>query len=246
MADEWNTPDGMISVTVPDPTRFVEVKIGPEALVAWKSMDGNLVMAFAELANPKEERLRLSPVVEGFANEFRKTFKNVEILHSSVEQHSGHEVLVMTGRGEKEEFTAYSTQVITSTGGKVYKAMATGIGIDTRTDPDATAFIASFKPLVSRQGGATALVPAPVGQPVQMPPEPNAFVKIISNKLGFFAGMLLFAAFFVFVIVYLVRLSRSRDTDDDDERPIRRRRRRDDEDDEEERPKRRRRREEDD
>jgi len=241
LADEWKTPDGVISVAIPDPARFVVVNPGPEALVAWKSMDGNLMMVFVEIPNPRNERLELSPMVDGFANQLRKAFKNVKILHSAVEVRAGHEVLSLTGSGEKKELTIYETEVFVSTGGKVYKATVTGAGIDTRTDPDATTFIASFKPLVPGQSRPTALVPAPVGQLVQMPPEPEADV---SQKLGFYAGMLLFIVFFVAVVTYLARLIRPRNTDDEDnERPRRRRRRRDDEDDEE-RPRRRRRREE--
>jgi hypothetical protein len=159
-------------------------------------------------------------------------------VNSSVEHRKGHEVFAITCQADRGGITFYFTQLALSTGGKVYSALVMGEQVDTLSDPDAAAFIDSFKPLVSGQAGQTALVPAPAGRLVQMPPEPD-----VSYKLCFFAGMFLFAVFFLFVIVYLVRLSQSRNTDYDDDRPRRRRRRRDDED-EEERPRRRRRREE--
>jgi hypothetical protein len=235
LAEDWKSPDGRISVAVPDPTRFVQAILAPEPLVSWKSIDMKLFMFVFEEPQPKDVKLQQSAVIENFSNEFMMKWRNAAIVDSSSEQRGGHEVFSITGKGEQGEITIYVTKIVMSTGGKVYKALVMGIGIDTRTDPDATAFIASFKPLLLKQS-----IPKQAGTP---PPSDDERWANYQRATGAFA----FLVFILVIIVcVIVKLSRGRHTDDYyDERPRRRRRRRDYEDDEEERPKRRRRREED-
>lgn len=149
-AAEWKTPDGMVSVTAPDETRFVAVDPPPRALVLWQSQDLMMRMMVGEMPNPQHFKLGQSGLEQGLMKELNAQFRNGKLLVSVVETRNGHEVFTMTARGESEEHTVFMTQSITAVGGKAYVAGVISFGKDTRTDPDATEFIASFKVLAPR------------------------------------------------------------------------------------------------
>src|SRR5262245_8075048 len=157
-AEEWKTPDGVIAVTVPDPTRFVQADHGPDVLVVWQSRDESLRMLVGEMPAPPNAGLKQSGLEQGLMKEVNRRLRNGKLVSSSVEVRDGHEVFTMTAQGEGNGTTVYFTQVIVARGGKAYKVAVAGFGKDTRTDPDATRFSSSFKIL---SPGPPANTPSP-------------------------------------------------------------------------------------
>jgi hypothetical protein len=233
LADEWRTPDGKISVAIPDRERFTEINHGPEVLVSWRSTDGKLVMVVGEMANPADVTLNLPQVTQGFLKEMSKNLKNASILRSATEQRNGHDVLIMSSQGEREGVIVYTTQILMTTGGKVYKAIVHGSGIDTRTDPDTTAFIASFRPLVRGQLGTSAQ-------------SDDAWWHKYNRATGAFACSVFGMGLMVYMIFQLSRVRKTKNDYDDRPRRRRRRRIRDEDEDDDDRPRKRRRDDEDD
>jgi hypothetical protein len=228
IAEDWTTPDGKMSVAIPDSTRFTQIDLGQEVLVGWQSNDGTLVMTVGEMANPRGERLILPPVVEGFAKEFGKSMKNSTILSSSTGHRDGLEFLTMSGKGEKDERTIYVSQVLTTTGKKVYKVLVTGNGVDTRADNDVKALFKSFKP-VGKVMEPLPSPPIPTGQALDK--QSQKVEETIGYRIGYVIGMLLCIgvpiAIVGLLVFLIVRLSRSQDDDyEDEDRPRGRRRKR--------------------
>ena len=226
-AEEWRTPDGAISVAVPDPTRFVQGNPVPPGLALWESRDGTMQMAIGGLPSPPNGKLRQSPVEQGFMKEMSAQWKNAMLVSSVVEQRNGCEVLTMTARGTANGTPAYLTQTLTVAGGKAYKAMVVGFGRDTRTDPDATAFIESFKILVPSSPAPVQPAPRDAG-PV---PNQKAPVDQVSYTAGMIAGACLFVAGIAWVVNRLTR-STAKEPRPRRGRPERDRRHDDDDDDE--------------
>lgn len=209
--------------------------------MGWQSTDKTITMLITEMPKPQGAVLILPAVVQGFETEAKKTFKNVLVLDSSEERRGGNVVLVMSLTGERDEGTMYVTQILTSTNTKCYKAIVAGFEIDTRTNPDAVNFIASFKPL-KRIEPAHPTPPnsgQKTGQPTEDPKKDNP-----AYNIGYFigrVGCLLFIPCVIALIVLVVFLVSRNQREND--RPRRRRRTRDEDDypDEDDRPRRRRR-----
>lgn len=144
-AEEWKSSDGMVSVAAPDPERFVQSKPVPPVMASWESKPGTIKFFITEKAVPPNYKLNPTVLEQMFMHEINSKMKNGKLLDSSTQKHEGYDFFTMTGKGDKEEATRYFTQSITATDKKIYIVAALGIGIDTRTDPDASAFIRSFK-----------------------------------------------------------------------------------------------------
>ena len=227
-AEERKSPDGNIAVTVPDPARFTaQIDLPPKVIMSWQSEDQAVRMLVSALPTPPgpppSDTARAKTNYEvGFMRELNSRFANGKLLHSVVELRNGHEVFVMSGQGESEGTTVYFTQAITITAGNSYVVAVIGFGIDTRTNPDATAFIKSFKILDPHPSGPLPSAP-PVTEPVQQQKAP---VDQVAYTAGMVAGVCLFIAGIAWVVNRFTRSTGKKPTrrrpkrnhlDDDDD-----------------------------
>lgn len=222
-AEEWKTPDGNVSVEAPDAARF-EKAAQPQTLVFWHARDESLNCGVIALPAPKNVRLERASIEAGFMKELNAQMRNAKLLASTTEVRAGHEVHTMTAQAEQPGGgTVYFTQTICLVRGQGYKALAVGFGRDTRTDPDAVAFIGSFKILVPAPVLHPAAPDGPVGrQPAGDQKQP---VERISYNAGQIAGVCLFVALVLWLVRRLSRggaapprrSRRDRDGDEEDE-----------------------------
>jgi hypothetical protein len=146
-AEEWKSPDGNVSVTVPAPARFKAHPADSKVLGGWQTEDELLTLMITEKGNPSAFPLALKPVVEGFEKSAQQELKIVTSLGSATITREGHDLLTMTCSGELGKVTIFVTQLLFATERKVYYAIVRGVGFDTRTDPDVSTFLSTFKPL---------------------------------------------------------------------------------------------------
>jgi hypothetical protein len=104
--------------------------------------------------------------------------------------------MLMTARAEISGTETYFTQAVVAVGNKVYKAMAIGLGRDTRVDPHATAFLSSFRISPSSQIARTpAANQARNAQSTRNSPASDAKrIDLLSGKIGGIALLLLLIA----------------------------------------------------
>src|SRR5579872_2125151 len=191
-------------------------------------------------------KITLNELDYPFVSEINSKWKNGKLLSSSVQKHEGHEFFTLTGQGEEDGETVYFTQTVTHIGATKYVASVVGRGTDTRTDPDAKAFIGSFKALITVPD-----IPenSHENDRPQVGRDPDA--NSISQLMGSIAAFCVIAVV-IGVVIKLAfgqkskaerssRRRRRQDEDDDDDEDRPRRRRHDDDDyDDEDRPRRRR------
>ena len=190
--EEWRTPDGVASVARPDPARFVAVGADPPALVVWELPDGTMRMLVWEMPAPPGVTLAKGHIEKGFLREVNANFADAELVASEVEARDGREVFTMTAKARDDAgVPVYCTQAITLAGAKAYKVMVFGAGKDTRADPDAAAFVASFRVVA----GVPAAAPPAAAAPNQKPA-----VNDVAYNAGRIAGMCLFVAGVLWVI----------------------------------------------
>jgi hypothetical protein len=242
----------MVSVSTPDPDRFVKTKLLPNSniVAGWESKDGRIALYVTETASMATIKLTLNDLEYPFINEINSQWKKGKMLSSSVQKHEGHEFFTLTGQGEEEGPTNYITKTVTHIGATNYSASAVGRGVDTRTDPDAETFIDSFKSLL--------IVPDVTfnsnqeAHP-QVGKDPDA--NWITQLMGSIAAFCVIAAVIAFAIKATIgrtskehKSSRRRgrryddddeDDEDEDDRPRNRKKR--DDDDDEDRPRKKRR-----
>lgn len=139
-AGEWTTSDGVVTVAVPNESRFILGEVEPPLSVVWVTDDETVKLGVAETPFPKNATLVKSAVEEGLAEEL-----GGEIVASSTSQVDGHEVFTMTAHTHSPGVDLYITQSVFAFDGKAYKLMAVGLGQDIRTDPDVAEFLGSLK-----------------------------------------------------------------------------------------------------
>ncbi|QDT43657.1 hypothetical protein Pan241w_37590 [Gimesia alba] len=182
-AEEWKSADGVISVTVPDESRFVETESQPPASIIWTSTDETLTLMIAEVKIPPNMPLRQSSIEKGITEEL-----GGQILHSTSEMRQGYELFTIINQSQDFTPELIMTQKIVDINDKVYKLMAMGFGKDVRSDPDAEKFLSSFKIHVTRRD--TPPQAAPDSRGVSTNPETD-MVDFISQKLGAIGILLL-------------------------------------------------------
>jgi hypothetical protein len=190
-AEEWKSPDGVIAVTIPDPTRFIQTDAGPEALASWELKDESLRIVVGEMPLPPGPKLRQSGLEQGLMREVNRGLSNGRLVASSVQVLAGHELFSMTAMGERDGVTVYFTQIICPVGSKAYKVAVAGIGKDTRSDPDATRFMSSVRIIASAASSTTNQAPPTQGL---APTEADNSGAKVSQTMGYIAGMVLFIA----------------------------------------------------
>lgn len=165
----------------------------------WLSKDETVRLGVTETSLPPNIRIIRSSLEEGLAEEL-----GGRIIASSAQQQEGHDVFLMTGRGGTGGDKIYITQAIVAVGNKVYKVIACGIGKDTRVDPDATAFISSFRILTPRQ--IVDSVPREdVGnsQPALNQPS-ESLIGLLSRRIGGISALILLVGVIVIVLLRFV------------------------------------------
>lgn len=228
LAEEWKSPDGIVAVEIPDPTRFVQVEKPARMLAQWRSSDAKVVFGVEEVAVPKNVVFQLSMFQDNFLRDLKSQFEDASVLSSSTESRYGHEVFINVGKARAGGQVVRATQIAFPYDGKCY-LIEVIIGIaDRQCEADTIAFIKSFRPIVAKRVTPTqreAFAPASAtGQPVQQNPQNN-----ISFKLGYLAGMLLIFALVIAAITRVLSLGKKREPDDEEhETPRRKKRRRND------------------
>jgi hypothetical protein len=243
-AADWKSSDGMVSVELPNPKKYPEVKPEPPGTASWEAKDGSLKFVVGEKPIAENARMIKGLLEQVFLHELNTTLKNAQLIESEsmVRQHEGYDFFYMSGKGDGDDVTVYLTQCIVKIDKKVYFVVVGSQGKSTRLDDDAMTFINSFKALVRN-------TTKPAGD--QTDEEKKA--ARMTGIIGGVAVLVLIVAGIAFVIVRVIIGQKSNDYESrrprrrqyDDDRP-RRRSEEDDEDEEEDRPRSRKRREEDD
>jgi hypothetical protein len=184
-------------VTVPDASRFVQLETTPPLAVVWVSQDETIKLGVSIIQLPRRMELIQASVEEGMAEEMHG-----RIVESSKSQLDGHQVFTMTATGDVAGSSVHITQSVVAIGDKVYKAMAIGIGKDTRTLSDARDFIGSFKIL------ASAEKTPPTAKKVRQA-ENESMVDLLSEKIGGISLLLLLSCA---VVALWSRFSKKRAT----------------------------------
>jgi hypothetical protein len=191
VGEQWKSSDEKIAVTIPDAPGFVKVEAMPPLI--WVSKDETIKLGVVEMAVPANTKLIQSALERGFAESIQG-----KIVASSKDVRAGHDVFVMTAQGKLQDSEVYMTQAVVGLDGKLYKVMATGIGKDIRTDPDATRFIESLTILVPPQAApSTGQIP---------PPSPeDSWANQWSRKLGGMSMLLLIGCGVVLILRRIVK-----------------------------------------
>lgn len=148
-ASEWTTADGRVSVAVPQPERFAQAEPTPPFAVIWVSHDGSVRLGVLTMTIPKGVKLVKASLEEGLVQEV-----NGELIDSSVDNLSGHQVYRMTARGKASEDALYVSQAVVGVEGTAYKAMAISTGSEPGADTDITRFLTSFRILIPAEQNA--------------------------------------------------------------------------------------------
>jgi hypothetical protein len=173
-ADDWTSSDNIISVKQPDGSRFVQLEPTPPLSVIWTSQDESIKLGIAIIQLPRSMELIQTSIEKGLAEEI-----NGKIVASDKSQRGGHQVFTMTATGEVAGNPVYITQSVVAIGEKVYKAMAIGIGKDTRTNSDSINFIGSLKVLPAAEQTP------PVEAARKMPqPADGSLIDQLSERIG--------------------------------------------------------------
>jgi hypothetical protein len=179
-AEQWTSPDGFLSVTNPDPSRFEAVEPPPQPfLVIWVAADDRIRLGVTTSEIPANIKLIQSSVEEGFAEELGGDFTRLPSRTIS-----GYEVWTMTGKNQAMEIT----QCVLRRGPSVYKLVAATLG-DVKDQETIDRFISSL----TIHGSAADAPPAPAQEPVGE----NAIDRL-SEKIG--------GASLVLLIVLLIYL----------------------------------------
>jgi len=131
----WTSPDGSLSVTEPDPTKFSEVEAPPSPLIAsWVSQDAATQLSVMQLKVPPQVQLVQSSVEEGMAEEIGSPVKRLPTVRVS-----GREVWKMVAAVPPVEVT----QAVVRDGDTLFKVMAATTEVD-RDSASISAFIDSI------------------------------------------------------------------------------------------------------
>jgi hypothetical protein len=219
-AEEWRSPDGNMSVSVPSPARFASVNPTAPAVAQWESADRAVVLRLVDIPNPQFPRPERAAFEQSFAQEVQG-----KVVTSSVEAKDGYDFFTMIAVGTVGGDEVYVAQTVVFRGWRMYKAVATSRD-DPRTDKDIKVFLASL----------TMQNPAPPPAPAQQ--KALSDTERLSRGLGGVGCFLLFMAGLLFILFRLGARRKPRrrppahdDEDDeyeDEDRLPRRRPRRDD------------------
>ena len=118
-------------------------------------------------------------------------------------------LLITTPASTTEWKTADDNISVAAMGDKVYKVMATGIGKDTRVNPDATEFVSSFRILRSKQRVNSDL-PEDARKAQPAPDDTGeSLVDLLSQRIGGISALILIVCM---IVVVLSRLARRRES----------------------------------
>jgi hypothetical protein len=154
LGDNWTTPDGVVSVSRPDLSRFIETSQLPGLTIAWISRDETVKLGVVEVSIPAGMRLRQAGIEKGLVDVVKG-----ELVESSKRQDGPHTIVTMTARGKAMGQDIYATQAVAVLNNKAYKAMAVTTGNDSRRDAHVVAFIESFRIAKPSQSETNTLVP---------------------------------------------------------------------------------------
>lgn len=177
-AQTWESPDGFLSVTPPDPAQFEAMPAPPPPfLCLWVSRDGSMKFGIVKLEVPAGVELIQSSVEEGLSQEVGggpATRLPTKVV-------SGHNVWKMAARGPSAEIT----QAIVRHDRAVYKLMAATVG----GPPDAAAVDRFVDSLAIRPAAAPAPPIPPPSGPAREPGE-GADLHALSKRIGGLAALL--------------------------------------------------------
>lgn len=184
-AETWTSPDGVLSVSRPDPARFGEIEAQTPLLAIWISDEMTLGVVASPF--PRGGRLVRDAVEKGFAEEI-----NGEITQSDVVTVNGHTVLSMTARGSipgGEE--VFVTQRAFAVNGTAYKLMATCHQAELLDHEDLQSFLGSL--VIHQEADPEALSGGGNGQGAAGP-EDDAEVSVAdrwSRRIGGISALVL-------------------------------------------------------
>lgn len=184
VGETWTSPDGVLSVTPPDATKFQVIPNPPVPLIAlWVSNDEQMRFGVVKAEVPPGIKLNQSSTEQGLAKEL-----GGQVTRLPTKTLAGHDVWLMTGKGPSMEMT----QAICRHGGTVYKVMAATVGGDSDTE------------MVNQFVGSIALTPLEAaGRSETIGREENASKPArgldsheVSKKLGAAGVLILVAVYF--------------------------------------------------
>ena len=119
-AETWTSPDGFLSVTPPDESKFQAMPEPPPPFIGlWVSNDGTMKFGVMKTQIPPGIRLIQSSAEEGLAET-----SGGEVTRLPTRRVAGHEVWSMAAKGPSFEMT----QAIVRHDGTLYKLMAATVG----------------------------------------------------------------------------------------------------------------------
>ncbi len=180
-AETWTSPDGFLSVEVPDATRFEQQpKPREPALVQWMSLDKTAHLAVVAVPFPPHSLIRQSDVEAGFAHGMKATSVVTRLPTTTV---SGHEVWGMSAKFAG----GIGQQALIVHRGTAYSL----VGSATADDPEATGFNTLLASLALHEP------PSPFGNGRGAPTDPNAVNKLAYGIGAVFGVCLVLVWFFI-------------------------------------------------
>ena len=191
-AEDWVSPDGAVSVTRPDASRFVDMQLTPPMTAGWISQDETTKLGVMEMELPRGISLRQKSLEEGFAKQMQG-----RITRSDVRNDGEHTIYIMSAQGTMLGIKVAATQSVVAVGNTGYKAMAFVLGDDARETDEARQFVESLK--VLRSPGLTNIASA------ESPPTEDKTALVIAERsLGIGAYLLLLCVLYA-IVVLLIR-----------------------------------------
>ncbi len=117
-AEEWTSPDGAVSVLIPNLERFDEQPESEEFVKHWLSKDQTVLLAIVAARWPFNRPVPLDVVEQVFLEEY-----GGELTSSTSKRIDGHDTLATTVRIEESGRDLYVTQLVLQAGQHIYKFM---------------------------------------------------------------------------------------------------------------------------
>ncbi|WP_425617325.1 hypothetical protein NA78x_000999 [Anatilimnocola sp. NA78] len=186
-AETWNSPDGKLSVEVPDAASFEAIADAPTPFaVVWISSDGDTKLGVMKSSVPANVKLVQTEVEEGLAKEI-----GGKVTRLPTKTIGGHEVWLMKGTGSGVEIT----QALVRVDDTVHKVMA----ITSSENPHAAAVNRFMESLAITEPANSAAAHDATHAPWPPPTEPLDTHQI-SKAIGGFFSLLLIGLVIYFVL----------------------------------------------
>jgi hypothetical protein len=146
----WTSPDGAISMTLPNVPDLVEVKAAPPVLAIWTTKDQSVRFIVAETPIPHGVALVQKTIENAFLQEIHGT-----LVSSTTFEVSGWPAFGMSARGRVGPRDATAVQSVIAAGDHAYTIAVLGIGQDIINSHEANEFVRRVR-VLARNTAASA------------------------------------------------------------------------------------------